>query len=126
MLASETKLDDFFPTAKFLLDGFSKPCRLAHYSNGGGILFYVKDDISSRLLTDHRLPGNVEYLLTEINITNKKRLLRCSYNPHKNNISNHISHLSNYIRHYDILFLGDFNSQPSSERKTVRMILQSI
>ena len=42
----------------------------------------------------------------------------CSYNPHRNNISNHISHLSkgldNYISHYDnILFLGDFNSQPS-------------
>ena len=36
---------------------------------------------------------------------------------HRNNISNHISHLSkgldNYISHYDILFLGDFNSQPS-------------
>ena len=36
---------------------------------------------------------------------------------HRNNISNHISHLSkglgNYISHYDnILLLGDFNSQP--------------
>ena len=47
-----------------------------------------------------------------------KWLLCCSYNPHKNNISNHISHLSksldSCISHYDhILFLGDFNSQPS-------------
>ena len=28
LLVSETKLDDSFPTAQFLLDGFSKPYRL--------------------------------------------------------------------------------------------------
>ena len=68
----ETKLDDSFPTAQFLLDGFSKPYRLDHCSNGGEILLYVEDDISSRLLTDHRLPDNVECLFTEIRIRNKK------------------------------------------------------
>ena len=51
LLVSETKLDDSFPTAQFLLDGFSKPYRLDRCSNGGGLLLYVKDDISSRLLT---------------------------------------------------------------------------
>ena len=118
MLVSETKLDDSFPTAQFWLDGFSKAYRLDRCSNGGGILLYVKDDIFSRLLTDHRLPDNNECLFTESNIRNKKWLLCCLYNPHKNNISNHISHLSkgldNYISPYDnILFLGDFNSKPS-------------
>ena len=93
LLVSETKLDDSFPTAQFLLDGFSKPCRLDRSSNGSGILFYVKDDISSRLLTDHRLPDNVECLFIEINIRNKKWLLCCLYNPHRNNVSNHIFHL---------------------------------
>ena len=87
LLVSETKLDDNFPTAQFLLDGFSKPYRLDRCSNGGGILLYVKHYISSRLLTDHRLPDNVECLFTEINIRNKKWLLCCSYNPHRNNIS---------------------------------------
>ena len=104
-------------TAQFLLDGFSKPYRLDLCSNGGGILLYIKDDIPSHLLTDPRLPGNAKRLFTEINISNKKWLLCCSYNPHKNNISNRVSHLSkgldNYISHYDnILLLGDFNSQP--------------
>ena len=46
----------------------------------------------------------------------------CSYNPHRNNISNHISHLIKgldyYVSHYYIsiyytLFPRDFNSQPS-------------
>ena len=119
LLVSETKLDNSFPTAQFLLGGLSKPYRLDRCSNGGGILLYVKDNISSRLLTNHRLPDNVEWLFTEINIRNKKWLLCCSYNPHKNNISNYISYLSKgldiYVSHYydNILFLGDFNSQPS-------------
>ena len=86
LLVSETKLDDSFPTAQFLLDGFSKPYRLDRCSNGDGLLLYINDDISSRLLTDHRLPDNVECLFTEINIRNKKWLLCCSYNPHRNNI----------------------------------------
>ena len=72
LLVSETKLDDNFPTAQFLLDGFSKPYRLDRCSTGGGIILYVKDDISSRLLTDHRLPDNIERLFTEINLRNKK------------------------------------------------------
>ena len=109
MLVSETKLDDSFPTAQILLDGFSKPYRLERCSNGGGILLYVKDDISSCLLISHRLPDTVECLFTKINIGNKKWLLFCSYNPHRNNISIQISHLSkgldNYISHHDnVLF----------------------
>ena len=49
LLISETKLDDSFPSAQFLLDGFSKPYRLDRCSNGGGILLYIRDDIPSRL-----------------------------------------------------------------------------
>ena len=118
LLVFETKLDDSFSTAQFLLDGFSKPYRLDRCSNEGGILLCVKDDICSRLLTDHRLPDNAECLFTEISIRNKRWLFYCSYNPHKNDISNHISHLNkgfdNYISHCDNIFiLGNFNSQPS-------------
>ena len=59
LLVSETKLDDSFPATQFLLDGFLKPYRLDRCSNGGEIFLYVKDDISSRLLTDHTLSDNV-------------------------------------------------------------------
>ena len=118
LLVSETKLYDSFPTAQFLLDRFSKPYRLDRCSDGGGILLHIKDDISSRWLTDHRLTDNAECLFNQINMRNKKWLLCCLYNLHRNNISNLISHLSkglnNYRSHYEnILFLGDFNSQSS-------------
>ena len=54
-------------------------------------------------------------MFVEINIRRKKWLLCCSYNPHKNNISNHLHHLNKgldvYLKHYDnLLILGDLNS----------------
>ena len=69
----------------------------------------------SRLLTGYRLP---ECIFTKINIRNKKWRLCYSFNPRRNIISNHICHLSkgldNYVSHYgNILFVKDFNSQPS-------------
>ena len=113
LLISETKLDDSFPSAQFLLDGFSKPYRLDRCSNGGGILLYIRDDIPSRLLSNS---NKTESIFTEINFRKKKWLICASYNPHKSNISNHLHHLGkgldNYIGNYDnILLLGDFNSE---------------
>ena len=51
LLISETKIDESFPSAQFLLDGFSRPYRLDRCANGGEILLYVRDDISSCLPT---------------------------------------------------------------------------
>ena len=47
----ETKLDESFPTAPFLIDGFFEPYRRNRNRNGGGILIYIKDDISGELRT---------------------------------------------------------------------------
>ena len=52
LLISESKLDDSFPSAQFLLDGFSKPCRLNRCSNGSGIFLYIRDDIPARLFSN--------------------------------------------------------------------------
>ena len=118
LLLSETKLDDSFPTAQFLLNGFCKPYRLDRSSNGGGILLYVRDDIPSRLLTDYKIKDNLELPFVEVNIRKKKWLLSCSHNPHKSNISNHLHHLNQgldvCLKSYDnILIMGDFNSEVS-------------
>ena len=112
LLILETKLDDSFSSAQFLLDGFSKPYRLDRCSNGGGILLYIRDDIPSRLLSNS---NKTESIFAEINFRKKKWLICASYNPHKSNISNYMHPLGkgpdNYIGNYDnILLLGDFNS----------------
>ena len=49
-LISETKLDDSFPSAQFLIKGFSAPYRVDRNSKGGGLLFYIREDIPSKIL----------------------------------------------------------------------------
>ena len=65
-LISETKLDDSFPSAQFKIEGFTTLCRYNSSDKGGGLLFYVREDISSRLL-QWKLQRNVESLFVEIN-----------------------------------------------------------
>ena len=86
LLISETKIDESFPSAQFLLDGFSRPYRLDRCANGGEILLYVRDDIFSCLLTEYKLQDNTECLFIEINIRKRKWLFCCSYDPNKNNL----------------------------------------
>ena len=80
LLISDTKLDDSFPFAQFLLDGFSKPCRLDRCSNDGGIIFCIRDNIPSHVLLNS---NKTESTFAEINFKKKKWLICASYNPHK-------------------------------------------
>ena len=75
LMVSETKLDDSFPKGQFLIEGFHSPFRFDSNRNGGGIMLYVREDISAKLLS-HDFP------CVEINLC-KKWLINCSYNPHK-------------------------------------------
>ena len=72
LLVSETKLDDSFPTAQFLMSGFCKQYRLDRCSNVGCLLLYIREDIPFRLLTEYKPHENVECLFVEINIRKKK------------------------------------------------------
>ena len=47
---TKSKLDSSFPTNQFLIEGYSKPFRFGRNRNGGGILFYIKKDISCKEL----------------------------------------------------------------------------
>ena len=104
---------------QFLVQGFTRPYRLDRCANGGGIILYVIDDISSCFLTEYKLQDNTECLFIEINIRKKKWLFCCSYNPNKNNLSKLLHCLrkgpENYISQYDsIMLLGDLNVERSS------------
>ena len=56
LLVSETKIDDSFPNENFLIDGFSTPYRLDRNSNGGGLILFVRKDISSNLVEAEAKP----------------------------------------------------------------------
>ena len=83
-MLSETKLNSSFPSIQFLVNGFSVPHRLDENSKGGGILFYVRNKIIILPLNRYSLPLHIEILFFELNLRQRKRLVCCSYNPHKN------------------------------------------
>ena len=113
LMLSETKLDDSFPEAQFLIEGFHSPFRFDRNINGGRIMLYVREDIPTKLLS-HDFSG-VESFFVEINIHKKKWLINCSYNPHKSNIINHLNMICRSLdihstTYENIILLGDFNA----------------
>ena len=64
LLISEIKSNFSFPAAQFKVKGCTT-YRLVRYSNGGGILFYVREDTVSTLLNTELF---IEGFCIEINI----------------------------------------------------------
>ena len=103
---------NIFPVGNFVIDGFSKSYRLDCYSNGGGIILYVRGVIPSNLL-DTKKKNHIESFYIELNLRYEKGLINCSYNPSKSMVCNHLDTLSTYLdlhstNHEKVLVLGDF------------------
>ena len=108
------KIDNSFPKGLFLIKGFCESFRIDRNIHGGGILFYVREDIPLKLLSVEPLP--TECLFVDANLQKRKWLVCCSYSPHKDNISNHLQlirkKLDLYSPNYEsIILAGDFNSE---------------
>ena len=91
-MISETKIDDTFPIASFLIDGFSQPF--------------------SDLLKVESLP--IEGFYVELKLQSKNWLINYSYNPNRDGIGNQQEALSDFLDFYssscnNIIILGDFN-----------------
>ena len=50
LMVGETKIDDSFPKEQFHIEGYADPLRLDRDGEGGGLLVYVKSDITMRQL----------------------------------------------------------------------------
>ena len=118
LLISETKLDDTFPKSQFLLQGYSEPSRLDRTANGGGLLLYLRNDIPTKPLP--LISGNIECIILEVTISQKKWLLIGTYNPSKALISQYLLILEKSLCHYlslydNVIILGDLNSEIGEE-----------
>ena len=119
LMVSETKLDNSSPEGQFLIEGYRKPYRIDRNCHRGGILLYVRADISSKLLPTELLP-----MEGQINVQKKKWLLCCSYNPNENTIKSHIEILHKGLALYsskyeNFIILGDFNVGMNNSDMTV-------
>ena len=92
----ETKLDDLFATAQFLIKCFSASYRFDMNSKGGGLPLYIREDTPSKILT-YSSNCDIETLLVKINLRKRKWLLNGSYNPNKSQISHHLECLNNLL-----------------------------
>ena len=117
LVITETKLDDTFPNAQFLVPGFSKPFRLDRNRKGGGVMIYVRENIPSKLLTKHVLPSDIECIFLELNFRKCKWLLVGTYHPPSQNDHYFFENLDKAIdvySHYEkVLLAGDFNAEIS-------------
>ena len=112
-MISETKVDDSFPDCQFFLDGFGTPFRLDRNRNGKGIMLFIRNDISAKVVSTHDRP--IESFYVELNFRNKKWLLNCSYNPKHSSIESHLDSFSKSIdslssKYGNFILLDDFNS----------------
>ena len=111
-LISETKLNDLFATAQFLIKDFSAPYRFHRNFKGGGLLLYIREDIPSKILT---YSSNCDI---KINLRKRKWFLNDSYNPKKSEISHRLECWNNFLdehcKEYEsYIFIGDFNVNTS-------------
>ena len=115
---SETKLDDTFPTVLFLIKGFSAPYKFDRNSKGCGLLFYIHEDLPSKILT-YSSNCDIKTLLVEINLRKKKWFLNGSYNPNKSQINHHLECLNSLLdenskKYENYVLIDDFNVNTSN------------
>ena len=113
-LITETKIDESFPPAQFTITGYHNPFRKDRDKMGGGLLLYVRDDITCKEIKPSNLPSDIECIFIEIRRRNKKYIVVGGYNPHRNTgpyFFNHVGKaLDTLLCNYDnFLLIGDSN-----------------
>ena len=85
-------------------------------NNGGGVIVFVREDIPSKVLQRHVLPGDAEVLPIEINLRKTKFLLLAACHPPSQCdeyfFDNVFKVLDKYAHSHEKVFLaGDLNAQ---------------
>ena len=117
LVITGTKLDSTFPTSQFLIEGYNEPYRFDRNRTGGGVLIYVREGISSKLLTDSKSVSFVE-----LNLTKYTFLLFGSYHPPSQSDKYFFNHVKNGLDiyskfYYKYTLVEDLNTQGSESCK---------
>ena len=112
LLITESKIDDTFPEGQFQIEGFSRPIRLDRTRNGGGMIIFIRDDLTCNELMPRALFPELECTFLELRIRQSKWLVVVGYNPHKEDISKFLDGISEEMdkflpKYENLLMLGD-------------------
>ena len=66
LMISETKFDESFPKSQFLIKGFGDPFRIDRNIHGGGILFYVREDKTAKILPREPIPSGCFFVMLNL------------------------------------------------------------
>ena len=72
-LISETKIDKSFPNEQFKIKGY-KTIRRGRDSFGGGLIFYINEQLPSKVLTLESIPRDTGITLLDFTVKNRKGL----------------------------------------------------
>ena len=97
-LLSETKIDESFPDKQFRLNNY-KIFRKDRNRYGGGIMFYVNENLPCKSLTT-KIDNLTETIFLEVNVQSSKWLFVGCYKPPSQNEEFLISNLSKTIKHF--------------------------
>ena len=68
----KTMLDEVFPEAQLLMDGFIPPYRMNRNTNRGSIALYVTKDVPSRQISFKNNDKNIKHFFVEIKSPKEK------------------------------------------------------
>ena len=79
-MISETKVDESFPNQQFKVNGY-KMFQMDRDRFGGGLIFYVNEQIPSKVLSLESIPMDIEVILFEFTVKNQSWLRVGIYTP---------------------------------------------
>ena len=113
LIINKTKLDSSFPVNQFCINVFSIPYRLDQNGYGVGIIIYVQEDVTRKMLTIEKIPDDIEALFIKINFRNSNWILCGLYHPpsvcDQYFFDNLDKALDVYFTHEKVLITRDFN-----------------
>ena len=68
-MISETKVDEYFPHGQFFLDGFGTTFLLDRNRDGGGIMLFIRNDVTAKVVSADDKP--IESFYEELNFRKK-------------------------------------------------------
>ena len=95
-LLSETKIDESFPNQQFNISNY-KTFRRDRNKHGGGLLFYINENIPCKLINDQIIPSDIEMIMFEFLVKTRKWLCIGLYKSPSQNENYFLDILSNVL-----------------------------
>ena len=115
LITTETRLDDTYPISQFHVNRCSMLYRLGRNRNGRGVIIYVREDISSKVLRKHLFSNDVEEIFVETDFRKSMQLLCGTYHPPPQSDQYYFDSINKALEVYclyeKIMSAGDFNDK---------------